>query len=138
MSGWTIVAVVAYSASALGFLAFAASFGLRAEWEAWHAEAAGQPFSELGRGVQVVVLAIMRAAAAGGLALAVITTLLVVQLARDESFARVALPVVTLTFAIPAAAVAVRFRRTTAANPPLGPAVAGVVTPIIGLVASLL
>lgn len=43
----------------------------------------------------------------------------------------------TLAFAIPAAIVALRFQRATSARPPLGPAIAGVALPVIGLLASL-
>ncbi len=133
----TIIASGAYSLSALGFLGFAVTFGLRKEWEPWHADAAQRPWSRVEPSMQLVILAIMRAAAAGGLALALITAALVWQFVHGDPFARWALPVVTLTFAIPGAAVAFRFGAQTKAAPPLGPAVAGVVVPLIGVVATL-
>src|SRR5262245_41566087 len=100
------VSVVAYALSGLGFLGFAASFGLRREWEPWHGEAVGQRWSELSPALRVVILAIMRAAAAGGLALAVATSILTYRLAQGDPLARWALPAVTLTFAVPAAIIA--------------------------------
>lgn len=138
MSITTYVAIGAYSLSALGFVAFAASFGLRDRWEPWHSEAVGKPWEELDASLRTVVLAIMRAAASGGLALAFATTYLIYRLAQGDASAIWALPLVTLGFAIPGTLVALRFRQRTAAKPPLGPAFMGVLIPLVGLAASLL
>ena len=137
MDAPTIVAVGAYSLSAAGFVAFSLSFGLRGQWEPWHEAAAGRPWTELDPGVRTVILAIMRAAASGGLALAFATGILVYRLAVGDPTAIWALPIVTLGFAIPGTLVAFRFRAATNAKPPLGPAFAGVAIPLVGLAASL-
>jgi len=138
MNATTIVAVAAYALSALGFVAFAASFGLRREWEPWHGEATGQKWAEHSPAMKLVILSIMRAAGAGGLALAVATGYLSFRLAQGDASARWALPAVTLSFAIPSALVALNFQRRSTAKPPLGPAITGVLLPVIGLIASLL
>src|SRR5262245_54640254 len=93
-----LVAVVAYSLSAMGFVAFGASFGLRGEWGPWHGAAVGKKWSELGREMLIVIISIMRAAGAGGIALAVTTGLLMYRLAAGDFFARAALAVAALTF----------------------------------------
>ena len=138
MSITTYVAIGAYCVSALGFLAFAAAFGLRDRWEPWHSEAVGTPWEELDARLRTVILAIMRAAASGGLALALATGYLIYRLASGDPSAVWALPLVTLGFAIPGTLVALRFRRRTSAKPPLGPAFMGVLFPLVGFVASLL
>ena len=138
MSIATYVAIGAYSLSALGFLAFAAAFGLRDRWEPWHSEAVGTPWEELDARLRTVILAIMRAAASGGLALALATAYLIYRLATGDASAGWALPLVTLGFAIPATVVAVRFRQRTSVERPIGPALIGVLVPLVGLVASLL
>ncbi|MEM6992019.1 MAG: hypothetical protein AAF721_16030 [Myxococcota bacterium] len=138
MTTTMMISVGAHALSGLGFLAFAAGFGLRGAWEPWHGEAVGQPWESLPAELRVVILAIMRAAAAGGLALAVAIGLLVWRLAQGDAFAIVALPAVSLTFAIPGAVIAWRFRQRTSANPPLGPAIVGIAVPMVGLIASLL
>ncbi len=133
-----IVSVVAYALSSLGFLAFSAGFGLRREWEPWHGRLVGCSWAELSEPLRVVLLSLMRVAAAGGAALAITTAALTYALATGDPRARWLLPAVTLAFAVPAALVAVRFGRSGDARPPLGPAVAGVALPVVGWVASLL
>ena len=132
------IAVLAYSLSCLGFIAFAAGFGLRKEWETWHGQATEKNWADLSEPLQLVILSIMRAAAAGGLALAVTTAVLVYRLIQGDAFAVWALPLILLAFALPAAFTAFNFRAQSAVGPPMAPVIVGTVLPVVGFIATRL
>lgn len=132
-----IASVSAYGLSIIGFLLMAMTFGLRKEWEPWHGDAVEKDWDALDGRIQLVILSIMRVMAAASLALCVACAALLWMLLSGVASMRWILPLVLLTFAFPAATIAVLFKIKSAINPPLAPALVGAGLPIIGFLFSV-
>jgi hypothetical protein len=119
-------------------LAFGFAYLLRSEFMPYHAVAAGMRWDELGRGLQVLILGLMRAVGGACLAIAVLElAVLFVPFRQGAVWARWAIPAGGLLITA-AALYAMNFvAANTPATPPwIGPAAGGVLL-VAGLVLSL-
>ena len=119
-------------------MGFGFAYLLRSEFMPYHAVAVGMPWDELGTGVRVLILGLMRALGGACLAIAVLEfAVLVVPFRQGAVWARWAIPAGGLVITAAALYAMAYVAANTPATPPwIGPAAGGVLL-LIGLVLSL-
>ena len=101
---------------------------------AYHSQAIGTPWQDLDTGVQAVILAVMRVAGGGWLALGFFTIALAVGVRiSSNTLARWLLPAGTIVFYVPSFVATWAVYRETGAQSPWGPSLAMIVIALAAL-----
>ncbi|HEY9038111.1 MAG TPA: hypothetical protein VIN05_04120 [Roseovarius sp.] len=113
------VALLAYSVIAVNNLVFGAIYLTSDRFLSYHSQAVGSAWEDVDHGTQALILALMKLAGGGWLALGLITIALVLsELKQSRTLVRWALPVGTLMFYTPSLAATWSGYRETGAQAP--------------------
>jgi len=137
MNTLQLLSFIAYALVALSALATAAVYSTRKEFMSYHAATVGQSWSEVGDGMQLLVITMMRAMAGGWLAATIaVVVLLLLPFRSGEAWANWTIFAINLTFLAPGIFGIPKIRSRTPGRPPLSP-LAAVALTIAGLVLGL-
>jgi hypothetical protein len=132
------IAFICHSLAVLLLGTFGWVYLFRSEFMPYHAVAIAQEWSDVDREFQIIILALMRSAGGAWLATALaIAMLLWGPFRQGQRWTYWAIPAIGLMVSVPALYATLYVRHHTAANPPWGAAVAGILLLGIGLVTSL-
>ena len=130
------IAVACYAAIGfVGLFMFARYWGAD-RFMPYHAIAAGTAWEAVSPGLQLVILGLLKVAAAGFLAGGVVALLLIAPIVRGENWARWASLLTSLALLLPLVYVTVSLRIATGAPFPVGAASVPLALAIVGFVAS--
>lgn len=129
------LAMCLYLGGAVMLLAFALRYLLSPTVMPYHLIAMGKRWDELEKGMQVILLALMRAAGAGYLAVSAATGCLVIGgLRRHYAWANVTVLLMFAAFLLPLTFVMRSVRRRTPGRPPIGASVIGMAVTVVAFV----
>lgn len=129
------IASVCYFLAAILLAAFGGVYLFRSEFMPYHADALGMDWNSVDRTVQVLILALMRVAGGGWLAVSLAIAILIKAQSRQEL--RWAIPAVGLTASLPTLYATYYVAHNTPASPPWFAALIGIVLLVFGFLASL-
>lgn len=119
------IALLIYFVIAVNNLIFGLIYFMSGHFRSYHSQAIGADWEEVDRGTQSVILALMKLAGGGWLALGFLTIALVLsELKQTRTHVRWALPAGTLTFYIPSLVATWSVYRETGAQSPWVPSLA--------------
>lgn len=133
------IAVACYAGTALSSLVLAAIYLTRPEFMPYHADALGLGWEAVDPAAQVLVLALMRVAGGGFLAVGLATAVVAAgPFRRGETWARIALPAIVAAFYGPTLWATLAVAAQTPATPPYWGPASGLAAAAIGSALDLL
>lgn len=133
-----IISFFCYFSTVLGLVGFGLAYLVTNRFMPYHQAAVGKPWDAVEPAYQILVLALMRAAGAGFLSVALaMLVLLLVPFRRGEPWARWAIPFIGFSILVPLLIVVATVRMSTAASPPVGLLVCGLLLVTTGVAFSL-
>ena len=129
-------AVACYAVNGILALVLAGRYWMADRYMPYHALASGTSWETLAPGVQFIVLALLKVAAAGMLAAGVLSLVVIAPIARGENWARWTALAGGLAFLLPLLYVTAYGRIASGAPFPVAPTALAVVVAIAGFVAS--
>ncbi len=130
-----VLSICLYLGGTVSLVVFAKRYLLSKEAMPYHLVAIGKRWNELEQGTQIILLALMRAAGAGYLAIsAAAVCLIMAGLLRHHTWANVTLVIIFVTLLLPLTFVMYSVRRRTSGRPPISASVIGIVVAVIAFV----
>ncbi len=128
------LAALAYGITALASLVLGITYLVKSSFMPYHDAALAQSWSELGSNIQVLILALMRVAGGGWIAMAfIITALIIKPFWKDQQWALITLPLIILLFYIPNLWATLSVAMKTPGDPPWYGNLISCLSAVIGL-----
>lgn len=136
MTNWMKLAVLGYALAGAAGLGMAARYATADQFMTYHAIASGSQWELLTPGVQLILLALLKAAGAGFFATAVAAFMLIPPITRGDAWARWTSLATTCALLVPLLYVTLTLRAATGAPTPIVPAAVGLALVVVAFIAA--